>query len=75
MPNLIAQREVIPELVQNRFTAENIVEWMRRLVPDGPDRAQMCAGLATVRAKLHGGRTGEAPARAAAATIASESGL
>jgi lipid-A-disaccharide synthase len=75
MPNLIAQREVIPELVQSRFTAENIVEWMRRIVPDGPEREKMCAGLAEVRAKLHGGRVGERPAHAAAATIAREMGL
>jgi lipid-A-disaccharide synthase len=75
MPNLIAQREVVPELVQDRFTSENIVGWMRRLVPDGPDRAQMCAGLEEVRRKLHGSGDRERPARVAAATIASEMGF
>jgi lipid-A-disaccharide synthase len=75
MPNLIAQREVIPELVQTRFTADNIVEWMRRLAPDGPDRARMCADMALVRSKLQAGGMGDTPAHAAAATIAAEMGL
>lgn len=75
MPNLIAQREVVPELVQSRFTSENIIDWMRRLVPDGPERAQMCAGLEEVRRKLHGSGGRERPARLAAATIAAEMGF
>jgi lipid-A-disaccharide synthase len=75
MPNLIAQRAVVPELVQSRFTAENIVGWMRRIVPDGADRSTMCAGLAEVKARLQGGGSGERPSRAAAATIARDMGL
>jgi lipid-A-disaccharide synthase len=75
MPNLIADREAVPELVQGRFTAGNIVSWLHRLLPDGPERERFCSGLGEVKSKLHGGRSGERPARAVAATIAGELGL
>jgi lipid-A-disaccharide synthase len=75
MPNLIAGRQVIPELVQTRFTADNIIGWMRRIVPDGPERTAMCAGLTEVRSKLQGGLKGRRPAQEAAATIAADLGL
>jgi lipid-A-disaccharide synthase len=52
MPNLIAGREVVPELIQDDFTAENVVAELRKIIPDGPERERMLAGLAEVRAKL-----------------------
>src|SRR5205823_1512810 len=52
MPNLIAGRRVVPELVQNEFTAENIVRELRKIIPDGPERAAMIAGLTEVKGKL-----------------------
>jgi lipid-A-disaccharide synthase len=52
MPNLIAGRRVVPELVQNDFTAENIVQELRKIIPDSPERAAMIAGLTEVSAKL-----------------------
>ena len=52
MPNLIAGREVVPELIQDDFTAENVVRELNKIIPDGPDRERMLAGLAEVRAKL-----------------------
>jgi len=52
MPNLIAGREVAPELVQENLTPENIVARMNQIIPDGPARQAMLEGLLEVRAKL-----------------------
>ncbi len=54
MPNLIAGREVVPELVQDKLTAENIVARMNEILPDGPARQAMLDGLCEVRDKLAG---------------------
>jgi lipid-A-disaccharide synthase len=53
MANLIAQKRVVPELIQNDFTAANIVQHLSRLLPDGPDRESMKMELTTVREALH----------------------
>jgi lipid-A-disaccharide synthase len=52
MPNLIAGREVAPELVQENLTPENIVARMNQIIPDGPGRQTMLEGLREVRTKL-----------------------
>ncbi len=52
MPNLIAGRRVVPELVQGEFTAARVVAELRRIIPEGAERAAMVAGLAEVRQKL-----------------------
>lgn len=52
MVNLVAGREVVPELVQNECSATALAEQARRLLDDGPDRSTMLDGLAEVRAKL-----------------------
>lgn len=52
MPNLIAGRRIIPELVQRDFSAHNVVHELRKIIPDGLERQQMLADLAEVRAKL-----------------------
>jgi lipid-A-disaccharide synthase len=52
MPNLIAGREVVPELVQEKFTAENIVARMNEIIPEGAAREQMLEGLREVKQKL-----------------------
>lgn len=54
MPNLIAGREVVPELVQETFTARNVATELQRVIPDGPERRRMMEGLIEVRTKLHG---------------------
>jgi len=54
MPNLIAGREVVPELVQHDFTAANVVARLNELLPDGPPRDTMLEELATVKARLRG---------------------
>ena len=48
MANLIAGRRVVPELIQNDFTAENCVQYLRRLLPDSTDRQSILQGLANV---------------------------
>ena len=48
MANLIAGRRMVPELIQNDFTAANCVQYLRRLLPDSTDRQSMMQELATV---------------------------
>ncbi len=52
MVNLIAGEEVVPELVQQDFTAEKVVGKVREILPDGPARDRMLEGLARVKARL-----------------------
>jgi lipid-A-disaccharide synthase len=54
MVNLIAGREIVPELIQTNFTAENVVHELNRLIPDGKDRAGMIHNLAAVGKMLRG---------------------
>jgi len=52
MVNLIAGEKIVPELVQDDFTAGKVVAELGKLLPDGPPRDQMLAGLSRVKAKL-----------------------
>jgi len=52
MVNLIAEEEIVPELVQNEFTATNVVSKLKEFLPDGSDRNAMLKGLARVKACL-----------------------
>ena len=52
MVNLVAGRRVVPELLQDRFTAENIAVALGPLMADGPERERMVANLAEVRRAL-----------------------
>jgi lipid-A-disaccharide synthase len=54
MVNLIAGEEVVPELVQQDFTAEKVVTKVNEIIADGPARNKMIAGLAGVKARLRG---------------------
>jgi lipid-A-disaccharide synthase len=53
MANLIAGRQVVPELLQGDFTAENIVKQIGPLLPEGPARQSMMKDLAQVRGLLN----------------------
>ena len=64
MVNLIAGEEVVPELVQSNFTAENVISRLQPLLTETPERAKMLAGLARVRERLGAGS--EDPAQPAA---------
>ena len=63
MVNLIAGRAVVPELMQEQMTGENLAREACRLLHDPDARSAMRAGLAEVRQKLAGGDA--APHRAA----------
>ena len=52
MANLIAGKRVVPELIQDDFTAANIVEQIRPLLPDGPARESMRMELGAIREAL-----------------------
>ena len=71
MVNLIAEKEVVPELVQHDFTAANIVGRLSEILSEGPARARMLDGLADVRARLRGpaSATDQPPADRAAEII------
>jgi len=66
MVNLIAGRQVVPELMQREMKGERIAGEALRLLRDSGERARMLQGLEDVRARLADGRTGAAPQRAAA---------
>ena len=52
MVNLIADEEVVPELVQHDFTAAKVVARLNEILPDGPARERMLEGLARVKSRL-----------------------
>jgi lipid-A-disaccharide synthase len=52
MANLIAGKRVVPELIQDDFTASNIVRQLQPLLPDGPRRQSMMQELAAIRSLL-----------------------
>ena len=52
MVNLIAERQVVPELVQNDFTPERVAEKTLLILQDPNIRATMKNGLADVRKRL-----------------------
>jgi lipid-A-disaccharide synthase len=66
MPNLLAGRRIVPELIQDGFTAERVVEETAPLLTDDARRAEMRAELGRVRDVL--GAPG-ASARAAEAVL------
>jgi lipid-A-disaccharide synthase len=73
MVNLIAEEEVVPELVQQRFTADNVVTEMNKIIPDGEARGRMIERLAAVKARLRqGSGNGAHPAEMAADIILKE---
>ena len=63
MVNLIAGEEVVPELVQHDFTAQNVVARLQEILPDGAARSRMLKGLDEVKAMLHApeSATGDPP--------------
>ena len=72
MVNLIAGKLVVPELIQQAFTASDIVREIEPLLPDGPLRESMKKELARIRGLLapkDGGAVGGAIARVADITL------
>ena len=52
MANLIAGKRIVPELIQNEFTASNIVQHIEPLLPDGRPRESMMQELKRIRIVL-----------------------
>lgn len=52
MVNLIAEEEVVPELVQQDFTVAKVVARIQEILPDGPIRERMLEGLSRVKGCL-----------------------
>ena len=50
--NLIAGHEVVKELIQNSFTARNLVDELKKLLTDEDYQARIRAGYDEIRAKL-----------------------
>ncbi len=58
MANLIAGRRAVPELIQNDFTAANIVQHIEPLLPDGPPRESMMQELSRIGVQLRARQPG-----------------
>ncbi len=65
MVNLIAGRQVVPELMQRQMTGRRIAGEALRLMRDPDQRDRMLAGLKEVQCRLTQAGPGEAPRRAA----------
>ena len=52
MPNLIASRRIVPELLQDRFTAQNVASELAPLIADTPERHAQIVALAELRHSL-----------------------
>ncbi len=66
MVNLIAERKIVPELMQSEFTAAGLVDEARRILTNPEVRLQMKTDLAEVAARL---ATGADPMERAASAI------
>jgi lipid-A-disaccharide synthase len=73
MPNLIAGRRIVPELLQDELSAKNVTRELGKIIVDGSDRESMILGLDEVREKLRfteaRGRASSAVERAADAIL------
>jgi lipid-A-disaccharide synthase len=69
MVNLIAGRDVVPELIQGDFTPERLASELTRLLDEPGRRDAMRRDLADVRARLGGPGASERAAAAVAAFL------
>ena len=71
MVNLIAERDVVPELVQADFTPQRVCTELRRIIPDGEARTTMIQGFQEVRQRLAANDSGGSASDRAARTVLS----
>ena len=69
MVNLVAGREIVPELIQSDFTAENVATRLGEALADGAAREKMIGGLEEVRARLRSGGSARPAAERAADAV------
>jgi lipid-A-disaccharide synthase len=69
MPNLIAGKKIVSELIQKEFTAANVARELNAIIPDGPARQEMEAALKLVQRRLRDTQDAESPAQQAAREI------
>ena len=69
MPNLIAGKKIVPELIQKAFTAQNVLRELNAIIPDGPERQQMEADLKMLQRRLRDSQHADSPAQRAAREI------
>jgi lipid-A-disaccharide synthase len=72
MVNLVAEKRLVPELIQDNFTGVHVVQELEPLLADGLARAEMMAELAAVAEKLRSGRGMNETAIVAVASIVLE---
>lgn len=63
MPNLIAGRKIVPELIQRGFTPKSVLRELNAILPDSPARRQMQNDLKEVQERLMEGHLTEDPLR------------
>src|SRR5438876_12436692 len=64
MPNVLANREIVPEFIQHKAQPRTIAAAMARLLTDETESARMLADFAGLARKLGRGEAGEAAADA-----------
>ena len=74
LPNIVAGRPVVPELIQGEVTGPRLAEVAWPLLSDPVRREEVATGLREVRARLGGGGAAERAAALAAAMLRSERG-
>jgi lipid-A-disaccharide synthase len=72
MVNLVAEKRLVPELIQDNFTGVHVVQELEPLLADGLARAEMMVELAAVAEKLRSGRGMNETAIVAVAAIVLE---
>jgi lipid-A-disaccharide synthase len=69
MPNLIAGKKIVPELIQKDFTPQNVFKTLSAILADGPARRQMESDLKMVQQRLRDSQHADSPAQRAAQEI------
>ncbi len=71
MVNLIAEHDVVPELVQTDCTPQRVCAELCRIIPEGAARAAMIAGFGEVRQRLASHEAGGSASERAAQAVLS----
>ena len=75
MVNLVAEKRLVPELIQDDFRGEIVVQQLEPLLADGIPRVEMMAGLAAVGEKLREHTQGGTAIAAVASIVLETLGL